>query len=121
MTRVLSVASAETGQAVAWLAPARNAGASPNEFVSASIVVAVKKRALAVAKSAVLVRDGRTLVVRVDGDAGGKLAYSPIPVRTGVESDDLIEIADGLKEGDRVVTAGAIGALYPDFKAASGD
>ena len=121
VTRVLAVASAETGQAIAWLTPAEKGRAAPNEFVSASIVVAVKRRALAVPKSAVLVRDGRTLVVRADAGAGGKTAYAPVPVETGDESDAAVEIRSGLKAGDRVVTAGAIGALYPDFKAAAGD
>ncbi len=121
VSRVLPGASAETGQALAWLTPARGGRAAPNEFVSASIVVAVKRRALAVPKSAVLVRDGRTLVVRADAGEGGRTAYVPVPVETGDESDDAIEIRSGLKAGDRVVTAGAIGPLYPDFKAAAGD
>lgn len=121
VTRVLPVASAETGQALAWLTPTQDGRAAPNEFVSASIVVAVKRRALAVPKSAVLVRDGRTLVVRVDAGEDGKAAYVPAPVVTGDESDAAIEIRSGLKVGDRVVTAGAIGALYPDFKTGPSD
>ena len=121
VTRVLPVASVETGQALAWLTPAQDGRAAPNEFVSASIVVAVKRRALAVPKSAVLVRDGRTLVVRANAGEGDKIAYVPVPVDTGDESDSAIEIRSGLKAGDRVVTAGAIGALYPDFKAGAGD
>jgi HlyD family secretion protein len=121
VTRVLAVASAETGQALAWLTPTRDGRAAANEFVSASIVVAVKRRALSVPKGSVLVRDGRTLVVRVDSGAEGKTAYLPVPVETGDESDSAIEIRSGLKAGDRVVTAGAIGALDPDFKASSGD
>ncbi|NNN05836.1 MAG: hypothetical protein HKL90_08030 [Elusimicrobia bacterium] len=121
VTRVLSGASTETGQALAWLAPTDGIHAAPNEFVTASIVVAVKRRALTVPKSAVLVRDGRTLVVRADAAADGKTAYVPAPVATGGESDASIEIVSGLKAGDRVLTIGAIGALYPDFKATSGD
>lgn len=121
VTRVLTHASAETGQALAWLEPTDGVHAAPNEFVTASIVVAVKRRALTVPKSAVLVRDGRTLVVRADAAADGKTAYVPTPVATGDESADSIEIVSGLKAGDRVLTIGAIGALYPDFKATAGD
>ncbi len=121
VTRVLTRASAETGQALAWLEPTDGVHAAPNEFVTASIVVAVKRRALTVPKSSVLVRDGRTLVVRADAGADGKAAYVPTPVATGDESADSIEIVSGLKAGDRVVTIGAIGALYPDFKATAGD
>lgn len=121
VSRVLAVASAETGQAVAWLTPTRDRRAAPNEFVSASIVVAIKRRALSVPASAVLVRDGRTLVVRADAGADGKTVYLPVPVVTGDESDAAVEILSGLKAGDRVVTTGAIGPLYPDFKAVSGD
>ncbi|HEX4046375.1 MAG TPA: hypothetical protein VH309_00995 [Elusimicrobiota bacterium] len=121
VVRVLRVASVETGQALAWLAAQGNGRVPPNEFVSANIVVAVKRRALAVPKSAVLVRDGRTWVVRAEAGEGGKAAYVPVQVATGDESDTGIEILSGLKPGDRVVTTGAVGLLYPDFKAASED
>jgi multidrug efflux pump subunit AcrA (membrane-fusion protein) len=117
VARVLPAASAETGQAIAWLAPKTPGLAAPNDFVSADVIVSVERRALAVPKSALLIRDGKTLVVRVDAGEGGKTAYVPVPVETGVESDAAVQILSGLKAGDRVATQGAIGYAYPDFKA----
>jgi multidrug efflux pump subunit AcrA (membrane-fusion protein) len=118
VSRVLMAASAETGQAIAWLTPKTRGKATPNDFVSAEVTVAVSRRALALPKSALLIRDGKTIVVRADAGPGGKTAYVPVAVETGVESDDAVEIRSGLKAGDRVATQGALGYAYPDFKAA---
>jgi multidrug efflux pump subunit AcrA (membrane-fusion protein) len=117
VSRVLPSASAETGQALAWLTPLARAGATANDFVAATIVVSVKRRALAGPKSALLIRDGKTVVVRVDTGEGGKPAYVPVEVAVGAESDDAVEIKSGLKSGDKVVTRGALGFISPDFKA----
>ncbi len=119
VVRVLAGASAETGQAIAWLAPGTPGALTPNDFVSASVTVAVKRRALAVPKSAILVRDGKTLVVAAAPGDKGKTSYSAVEVKTGDESDAAVEIRSGLKAGDRVVVQGAIGLLYPEFKAAA--
>jgi cobalt-zinc-cadmium efflux system membrane fusion protein len=119
VVRVLAGASAETGQAIAWLAPRTPGALTPNDFVSASVTVAVKRRALAVPKSAVLVRDGKTLVVGAAPDEKGKTSYAAVEVTLGDESDAAVEIRSGLKPGDRVVVQGAIGLLYPEFKAAA--
>jgi RND family efflux transporter MFP subunit len=55
-------------------------------------------RMLAVPKDAVTTRDGQKVVFRVDGDL-----VTMIPVKTGREVGRLIEVTDGVSEGQRVV------------------
>jgi HlyD family secretion protein len=55
-------------------------------------------------------KDGFVEIVFVV-DGGKAVAH---PVKTGIQSDDLIEILDGLKEGDEVVT-GSYRAISKDL------
>lgn len=119
VARVLRAASAETGQAIAWLVPAGAARAPVNDFVEADVLIAVRRVPLAVPRSALLVKDGKTVVVLALAAGKDKPAYAPAEVRIGAETAEFVEIVSGLKAGDRVVTRGGIGYAYPDFKAAA--
>lgn len=70
-------------------------------YAEASILANVGE-ALVVPRSAVL-RDGRREVVYLDSGAG---QYEQRSVKTGRVGDEGIEILEGLKEGDKVVTQG---------------
>jgi multidrug efflux pump subunit AcrA (membrane-fusion protein) len=49
-----------------------------------------------------VLKDGdKTVVFVVDGNG-----YKKIPVNVGIEGNDRIEIAEGLKAGDKVVVKG---------------
>lgn len=121
VTRVLRGASAETGSAIAWLAPRGGPKLAAGEFVFALITTRVKRGALVVPASAVLTKDGRTWVVRRVKDEKGAARYEPVEVAAGERQGETVEISSGLAPGDETVTQGAIGYLYPDFKAGSGD
>lgn len=119
VTRTLRGVSAETNQALAWLEPLSGRPLPANSFVTASIEVARHPRALTVPRASVMVRDGRTVVLRVLRSADGKTSYEPAAVTMGVESGGDVEILSGLKSGEDIVTSGGIGLLFPEFKAAS--
>lgn len=121
VTRTLRGVSAETNQSLAWLEPVSGQPLPRNSFASASIEVARRARALVVPREAVMIRDGRTVVLRVARGAGGKVSYEPADVTMGVETGGDVEILSGLKPGEEIVTSGGIGLLFPEFKAASED
>lgn len=73
----------------------------PGEFVD--VVIATHPRtALAVPRSAVI-RTGRGNRVMLAREGGH---FMPVPVETGIESGDLVEITDGLQEGAQVAVSG---------------
>ncbi|MDE2039615.1 MAG: hypothetical protein KGO96_00715 [Elusimicrobia bacterium] len=117
VTRILRGVSAETGQSIAWLAPVARGLVAPNDFVSARITVAVRRGVLTVPAAAVMVRDGKTMVVRQAKGPDGKVYYQAVPVKTGMAAGGRLEIVSGLKPGERVAVSGAVGLLNPDFKA----
>ena len=119
VTRSLRDVSAETNQSLAWLEALSARSLPANSFVAASIEVAWRSHALTVPRAAVMIKDGRTTVLRRAKAAEGKTSFEPVAVTMGVESDGDVEILSGLKPGDEVVTSGGIGLLFPDFKAAS--
>lgn len=113
--RVLLAASTETGQSLAWLKPLTPATRlAPNDFVYARITTGVRRGVLTVPIAAVLIRGGRTIVVRAE-DGGKK--YAAIDVKIGASDGEPIEIVSGLSTGDEVVVEGGLGAAFPDFKA----
>jgi HlyD family secretion protein len=69
---------------------------------SATITIDEKDDVLVVPNRAVR-RQGRDQVVEVLGEDGTR---STRPVKTGVQNDQLVEIADGVQEGERVLIAG---------------
>jgi hypothetical protein len=78
-----------------------NAGAKlkPGEFVFTSIAIPRGEPVMVVPKAAVLRAADGTFVYTVNGDA-----YFRTAVQTGVESEGLVEITEGLLTGDVVVT-----------------
>lgn len=119
VTRVLRGVSAETGQSLAWLAPMRGRDLPPNSFVSASIETSRISNALVVPRTAIMIRDGKTVVLRQVTDAQGKTSFEPAAVAMGLEAGDKAQILSGLSAGDTVVVSGGIGLLFPEFKAAA--
>jgi membrane fusion protein (multidrug efflux system) len=80
----------------AW---AQDAGTLPGTLATLEIVVGSRESALQVPLDAL--HDGSVWVVDEQG-----LAH-PRPVRTGLRSRDRVEVVEGLRIGERVVTAGA--------------
>ena len=68
------------------------------EFVNIEIVAAVRAETLVLAEAAVRRFGGRTFVVVQDGDR-----LRRIDIRTGLESQGMVEVLEGLSEGDIVV------------------
>jgi len=60
-----------------------------------------KPDALAVPREAVLKEEGKPFVFTVEGNQAIRK-----PVVTGIEQDRLIEIVEGVKDGDKVVVRG---------------
>jgi len=75
----------------------------PQMFADAAITTSADSLAPAV-PAAALVYDGE--VTRLFVEAGGRIVGRP--VRTGRDSDGYVEILQGLKAGERVVTAGTL-------------
>jgi HlyD family secretion protein len=69
------------------------------------IVVARVERALLVPLSAVDHLDGRSVVYRT-----GPLGAAPVPVSLGRSDGTMVEVSEGLSEGDRILSRGAQGA-----------
>jgi multidrug efflux pump subunit AcrA (membrane-fusion protein) len=119
--RLMRDASAETGQAVVWLRAAAGGRVPSDDFVFARISVGTRRGVAVAPRSAVMIRDGRPMAVRVRAGADGADAYEPVPVELGDAAGGEVEIRSGLTTGDRVVAGGGIGFLDPGFKAAGGD
>ena len=75
----------------------------PGMFCHARIAAGQTEEALAVPRDAVLSDEGKAFVFRQVKDE----YYLRVPVKVGREYLDSLEILDGLKTGDRVVTRGA--------------
>jgi RND family efflux transporter MFP subunit len=93
--------SAETRLGIVHVALPPDSGLRPGMFARAEIIADPAPR-LTVPHSALLFRDGRPAVLVLDGE---RVALRP--VETGLRRDGIVEIAGGLREGERVVTAGA--------------
>ncbi|MDE2512028.1 MAG: hypothetical protein KGL74_12970 [Elusimicrobia bacterium] len=119
--RVMRDASAETGQALVWLKPSSADPAPENDFIFARILIGTHRGALTVPRGAVMIRGGKTMVVRLGRSADGKTVYEPIPVAIGLTAGGYAEVLSGLAPGDSVVAAAGIGLLDPAFKAEGGD
>jgi cobalt-zinc-cadmium efflux system membrane fusion protein len=83
----------------------------PMMFASFSIATSEPAAAPAVPQSAIVYEGEKARVFVVDGEN-----VAARKVRIGRRSDDMIEIVDGLKAGEKVVTAGT---LFVDRAAAS--
>ncbi len=113
VSHILRAVSSETGQSLAWLSPSRKSSITPGQFVTAWIYTSQEKKVIAIPKPAVLLRGGKKFVVIKSQDH-----YRVQEIQTGISSGKEIEVLDGVKAGDSVVTQGGIFFLYPDFKAA---
>jgi RND family efflux transporter MFP subunit len=95
----------KTGAAPVRLALPENSGLRPGQFVRARIVTEELIGRLVVPRKSVVKADDEDVVYVVDGDKAIQL-----PVKAGLRDGDLIEVdAEGLKEGDTIVTVGAYG------------
>jgi cobalt-zinc-cadmium efflux system membrane fusion protein len=70
----------------------------PGQFVTAVIPVGENVSALAVPEAAVMLLEGKSVVFKLEGDE-----FHPIPVTTGANRGGLIEISQGLADGDEIV------------------
>jgi HlyD family secretion protein len=68
-------------------------------YATARLVVSSAKEALTLPREAVASRDGKRLVLKVDGDK-----VSPVPVVEGLSDGRLVQILSGLKAGDQVIS-----------------
>jgi len=87
---------------VRLLVPNPSEELKPNMFAQVDIFGGPKKEVLKIPRQALIMTGQRESVVLALGE--GK--FKPVNVITGMQSDDEIEIIEGLKQGDRVVISG---------------
>ena len=73
----------------------------PDMFANVQIVTALNRTAISIPQSAVLNDEGKTIVFVADGNG-----YKKRQVQAGIQSNDRVEIVDGLNAGDKVVVKG---------------
>ncbi|BDG01257.1 efflux RND transporter periplasmic adaptor subunit [Anaeromyxobacter oryzae] len=73
----------------------------PGMYGRAAIVTDVHRDAVVVPASAVQISNERSFVFVLKGDK-----VSRLPIRTGVDGGDWLEVVDGLSHDDQIVTAG---------------
>ena len=73
----------------------------PDMFANVQIVTALNRTAISIPQSAVLNDEGKTIVFVADGNG-----YKKRQVQAGIQSNDRVEIVDGLAAGDKVVVKG---------------
>jgi RND family efflux transporter MFP subunit len=95
----------KTASALVRLSVPKESALRPGEFVRTRIVTEELSDRLVVPRESVVKREDGKAVYLVEGDRAVQM-----PVKTGLRDGDLIEVeADGLKEGDTIVTVGAYG------------
>lgn len=82
--------------------PNRAAQLRPGMYASVQLEAPARTEALAVPSEAVIRTGTRSLVLVADDDS----RFRPVPVRTGVETGDWVEVLDGLTAGQQVVASG---------------
>jgi len=73
----------------------------PDMFANVQIVTALNRTAISIPQSAVLNDEGKTVVFIAEGNG-----YKKRQVQAGIQSNDRVEIVDGLTAGDKVVVKG---------------
>jgi HlyD family secretion protein len=73
----------------------------PGMFARIEVVMLEKPEVLAIPSNAVMVEQGERFVYVVQGNKAART-----PILTGIEQDRFVEVKEGLKEGDQVVTRG---------------
>jgi len=80
----------------------RDGALRPGLFARVTIPVEVPRDVVAVPESAVTRHDGAPFVFVAEGAS----EYREVPVRTGLEQQGWVEVLDGIRSGEPVVTAG---------------
>ncbi|CAD5373675.1 Efflux RND transporter periplasmic adaptor subunit [Rubrivivax sp. A210] len=108
--RVLAIDAAvdANGRALQVSAHVENPGAllRPGMFARPRVVFAVRDNAVLVPEEAVVPLGGKQMVFKVVEGAGGKKQTQRLEARLGLRLPGKVEILEGLKPGDAVVTAG---------------
>ncbi len=79
----------------------------PGMFARVSTVFGVRDKALVLPEEAIVPQGGRQFVMKlVPGPDNDTLVSQRVPVKVGIRRPGQVEILEGLKEGDTVVTAG---------------
>jgi len=95
----------KTGAALVRVALAKDSGLRPGQFVRARIVSEERAGRLAVPRESVVKADDAQVIYLIEGDQAKQKV-----VKVGLRDGALAEVeAEGLKEGDIVVTVGAYG------------
>jgi RND family efflux transporter MFP subunit len=95
----------KTAAALVRLALPENSGLRPGQFVGARIVTEELTDRLVVPRDSVVRADDGEVIYVVEGDKAVQM-----PVKTGLRDGNVTEVAaEGLKEGDTIVTVGAYG------------
>jgi RND family efflux transporter MFP subunit len=111
IVNVLPQSTAE-GAVVVWIeGPALDRVLRPGRTVSGTVVLSLRKGALAVPQGAI-VRDEKEQAYVFVKDPSG---YHKRPVKTGIISEGWVEVMSGLKEVDEIVIRGAYELFYRDF------
>jgi RND family efflux transporter MFP subunit len=79
-------------------------------YATARVVVASAEQALTVPREAIVTRDGKRVVLKVDGEH-----VTPAPIVEGLTDGQLVQVVSGLNDGDQVV-ADARRQLPPDAR-----
>ncbi len=78
----------------------------PGMFARVNAVFGERDRALVIPEEAIGPQGNRQFVIKLVDDADGKKSTQRVEVKVGIRRPGRVEITEGLKEGDRVVTAG---------------
>ena len=73
----------------------------PDMFANVQIVTALNRTAISIPQSAVLNDEGKMIVFVAENNG-----YKKRQVQAGIQSNDRVEIIDGLNAGDKVVVKG---------------
>ncbi len=96
------------GRALQVLAQVENPGAllKPGMFARPRVLFAVREAAVVVPEEALVPVGGKQLIFMVAEGADGKKVARRIDAKLGLRLPGRVEVLDGLKPGDTVVTAG---------------
>jgi membrane fusion protein (multidrug efflux system) len=107
------------GRALRVRAAVDNAGAvlKPGMFARPRVVFAVREGAIVVPEEALVPQGGKQLVFKVAEGEGGKKVSQRIEAKVGLRLPGKVEVLEGLKPGDQVVTAGHARLMRGDGQA----
>ena len=100
----------EAGRSLVILAVVQNKDERlrPGLFARVTLTLATRQDAVWVDETAVVPMGDKTSVFQVVENADGKTSAKSQPVTLGLRQPGMVEVTDGLKAGDRVVTAGIL-------------